>query len=559
MNQLTSPKQKTTFAFLKGGGAMAEVIQDFDWANSPLGSIETWPQSLQVALGNLLRSAFPMFLFWGEDLISFYNDAFRPSLGNDGKHPAIGKKGSEVWPEIWDTIGPLVTGVLESGKPVWFEDRLVPFFRNGKIEDVYWTFSYSAAIGDEGTNCGVLVTCMETTRRVLMQQKIEAEADRRGHELQAVHHEVSRSGEYLQQIIDLFKEPLQVLEPVFEKGKLVDFRYKLTNAAYAAYAKTSPEALQNRRVGEVFPNYFQSGSFQKILESYESGQALTWEMHINMDGLDQYSEMNASPLDGAVVVHFTDLTHLKDLQRELLGKIKELERSNQNLEEFAYAASHDLKEPIRKIQVFTTRLKAQLSDRLNDSEQMTFNKIEKASHRMGLLVDDLLLYSHVSQKPVEMEQIDLNVKIQRILEDLEVDVQDKKAVITVGQLPVVWGYRRQLQQLFQNLVSNAIKYAKEGQAPRIDISAHETTEAGKPYYLIEVRDEGIGFEPEYADKIFQMFTRLHGASEYSGTGVGLSIAKKVVENHNGMIRAKSKPGEGACFQILLPAETSPVG
>ena len=119
-----------------------------------------------------------MFLFWGSELICFYNDAFRPSLGTDGKHPALGKKGQEVWPEIWSFIGPLIEGVISTGKPVWFENQLVPFYRNGRMEDIYWTFSYSRVLDDQGQPGGVLVTCMETTQTVLAQKRMEASEKR---------------------------------------------------------------------------------------------------------------------------------------------------------------------------------------------------------------------------------------------------------------------------------------------------------------------------------------------------------------------------------------------
>ncbi len=142
-------QQKSTFSFLQGGGEMGELIRNFDWNNVSINSPDHWPLSLRITIGNLLHSAFPMFLFWGNELTCFYNDAFRPSLGIDGKHPALGKKGKEVWPEIWEFIGPLIEDVMKTGKPVWFEDQLVPFYRNGKLEDIYWTFSYSAVFGDD--------------------------------------------------------------------------------------------------------------------------------------------------------------------------------------------------------------------------------------------------------------------------------------------------------------------------------------------------------------------------------------------------------------------------
>lgn len=230
----------------------------------------------------------------------------------------------------------------------------------------------------------------------------------------------------------------------------------------------------------------------------------------------------------------------------------ELQRSNQNLEEFAHAASHDLKEPVRKIHFFTQQLKEQLSNQLKDSQVRSFNRIENATKRMGNLIDDLLLYSHVSQTPHETESVDLNEKVQRVLEDLEVDIEEKNAHFNIHKLPVVQGYRRQLQQLFQNLLSNALKYSKSTVPPVIDITASVDTKGSTTFNVISVKDNGIGFDQQYADKIFQMFSRLHGKAEYSGTGVGLSIVKKVVQNHNGFIKVKSAVNGGAEFKIYLP-------
>ncbi|MEP6616357.1 MAG: ATP-binding protein [Ginsengibacter sp.] len=157
--------------FLQGGGEMGELIRSFDWSKTPLGPPETWPQSLRTTVSILLNSKFPMFLFWGEDQISFYNDAFRPSLGNEGKHPAIGMTSKNVWPEIWHIIGPMLDKVM-SGGAIWSEDQLIPIFRNGKIEDVYWTFGYSPVYKEDGDVGGVFVTCTETTKSVLGIQKL---------------------------------------------------------------------------------------------------------------------------------------------------------------------------------------------------------------------------------------------------------------------------------------------------------------------------------------------------------------------------------------------------
>lgn len=264
-----------------------------------------------------------------------------------------------------------------------------------------------------------------------------------------------------------------------------------------------------------------------------------------------------------IVGTIQDISERKQSELELLEKTKALERSNQSLEQFAYAASHDLKEPMRKMQVFLERLKTGLMPRLSGEEVSLLERIEKAGDRMTRLVDDLLEYSHVSVRPRELEEVDLNDKIKRVLEDLELTIQEKGADIQVESLPCIYGHRIQLQQLFQNLISNALKYSKEEVPPVIEITCSKVkgasinadlaeAEKAKDFYFIEVKDNGIGFEAEYAEKIFQVFQRLHGKFEYSGTGVGLAIARKVVENHNGYILAESEPGKGARFKVYLP-------
>jgi hypothetical protein len=167
----TNLKQINDYPFLKDTGEIGQLILKYDWAKTCIGDIDTWPPSLRITLGNILHTNFPMFLFWGKDFLCFYNNAFRPSLGVDGKHPAIGKKAIVVWGEIWHIIGPLIQKVVVTHQPVMFEDRLVPFERNGKVEDIYWTFSYSPAFAEDDKVGGVLVTCIETTKSVVARQK----------------------------------------------------------------------------------------------------------------------------------------------------------------------------------------------------------------------------------------------------------------------------------------------------------------------------------------------------------------------------------------------------
>lgn len=161
------------FSFLRGGGEAGDVIRSFNWNESPIGAVVQWPQSLKSTLNLILNSAFPQLLLWGEELTCFYNDAFTPSLGINGKHPSIGKPAREMWTDIWDFLAPLFSQILQTGQPVKFEDQLVPFFRNGRTEDIYWTFGYSPAYGDDGQIAGIYVICTETTEQVVTRRQLE--------------------------------------------------------------------------------------------------------------------------------------------------------------------------------------------------------------------------------------------------------------------------------------------------------------------------------------------------------------------------------------------------
>jgi PAS domain S-box-containing protein len=935
-------------AFLQGGGEMGALIRRHNWAQNPLGTPDQWPQTLRIVLSILLNSKFPMFLFWGPELICFYNDAFRPSLGNHGKHPALGKTGQEVWEEIWPDIKPWIDQVLIQKEAVWQEDQLLPFYRNGRIEEIYWTFSYSPVMDESNQPCGVFVTCTETTKQVHSIQKFMASDQRfqnlvqqatvgiiilSGAEMRVevvneaygrlidrtpaelIHQplfsiipeteaafkplltNVYTTGEpvylyshpyfvfvknekkegYLDIVYQPYKETdgtitgvmalcYEVTEQVLSRKKVEEseqhvrsfvesapfpigvyvgkeMRILLANHAMlqawgngnvigklyydvlpelgqqdlflqldAVYRTGIPFNARNQRIefivngkpqiyyfnysftplyngdGKVYgvmntaadvtdlniahqrieeseknlrniilqapvamcilrgPEHVveiandrmfelwgkapgellhlpiftglheaRSQGFEELLHKvYTTGQtAAAYSLPVTLprngtvetvyinfvyeafregdgtvsgvmvvaydvtaqvvatkkieesearfrlmaDAMPQFiwtadaaghlnyfnqavydfsglSEEDIEDNGWLVIVHpdereenkkrwlhsvntgedflfqhrfknkngdyrwqlsravpqrdeqgniqlwigtSTDIHDQKLFEEELNRQVKErtlalenknkeLERSNANLQEFAYAASHDLKEPIRKIHFFANRLKQDHAAVLNHDGIRSLERLELASERMTTLVDDLLEYSQVSRGIDLFEQVDLNEKIKLVLNDLEMAVQDKGAILNIGPLPTVKGHRRQLQQLFQNLIGNAIKYSPAGIAPQISISSKiiDGAEAGikleedaaqKKFHLIQIADNGIGFDEKDAERIFQVFTRLHGNAEYKGTGVGLAIARKVVENHNGFIYAHSRPGAGATFYIGLPVIT----
>jgi light-regulated signal transduction histidine kinase (bacteriophytochrome) len=276
----------------------------------------------------------------------------------------------------------------------------------------------------------------------------------------------------------------------------------------------------------------------------------------------------------AVVTNVTDTVlakkNIEDIIEKRTLEIKNvnatLERSNKDLEQFAYIASHDLQEPLRKVKAFGDMLAKRYADILGQEGADMIRRMQSASERMQSLINDLLSYSRVASRPIDFEPIDLNIIIKEVLFDLESVIKTKEATINVEYFHPVLGDQLQLRQLFQNLISNSLKFSREGCPPLINITANLVIgiESGfdlpkklnkKLFQLIEVNDNGIGFDQQYATKIFQLFQRLHGRSDYPGTGIGLSIVQKVVENHQGYISATGEEGGGTSFRILLPASS----
>ena len=1041
---------------------MGNLVRAKDWSKTPVGAIDTWPQSLRTTLGIILNSRFPMFLWWGPELICFYNDAYRPSLGEHGKHPHIlGMRAEEAWPEIWPIIKPLIDQVLSGGGATWSEDQLIPIFRNGKIEDVYWTFSYSPVNDESGKATAVLVTCTETTRSVLDRKKLEESNDRFRNTVQQAPSGIAilrgrnfqfelANSTYLQFIDktenevvgrDLFDvlpevksvvEPLLtgvmdsgqayhandlevyitrfgkrqkvyfnfIYQPLFEHGKVTgimvvanevtsmveerhaleeqqrqfsnfimqspiamtiwrgnDFIIEMANdTMFKRIWRKEPKDVIGRKALDVFPELVEQkfpellqrvlktgrihreneamayvrgddgmrkfyldfeyaplletdGSISGImitvydvtekvesrhkLEDAESRMRLaveatelsTWdldlktreiihsprlavifghaeskvlthrEMHEQLHPDDRISVVEKSfelalhtgnynyeariihpdksvrwirtrgvvvydrdrqPLrmlgtlmditgvriageqsarlaaivessddaivskrldgtitswnrgaerlfgympaeivgqpitrlipsdrldeepaiigrlvrgervdhietkrltkDGRVIdvsltispirdqfgriigaskiarditlqkqaelemeenrlrletiieasalgtweldlisgtprysgryleilgfgkndtpshaeilsrlhpedmpvrdkafkeamqtgkllytarliwpdksirwmegrgniffekgkaVRMTgtvrDITEEKafsqaleamvnDRTRELQQANTELEKMNQELASFAYVSSHDLQEPLRKIQAFASRILEKEYQNLSSAGQDYFTRMQEAARRMQLLIQDLLAYSRTNKKEKEFVRTNLNLLVAGVIDDLEQYIQDKQATINVGELPEVDVIPFQFRQLFTNLISNSLKFRQKDVPLVINIGSERlnglaigsNTDPDTYYYRVTVEDNGIGFDNNYHERIFDVFQRLHTKQDYEGTGIGLAICKKIVENHHGFIAAKGEPGKGAIFTIYIP-------
>ncbi len=798
---------------------MGELTRSFDWAAHPLGPPEKWPQGLNTTLGILLHSAFPMFLFWGAELICFYNDAYRPSLGIDGKHPAVGKKGKEVWPEIWDFIGPLIEQVMATGEPVYFENQLLPIYRNGRMEDVYWTFSYSPAYGDEGRISGVFVTCTETTENVLFNEKLRKsehylrntilkapvamcilkgkdqvveiannkmialwgttpdailgkplfgalpEVTNQGFEelldqvytagktytAQAAPVTLPRAGNVEQTYVDFIYEPyrepagnivgvmvvaLEVTEQVTARKNLEEseqrvrsivesapfpigvytgreMRIAMLNQAIidvwgkgsdlvgklyrevlpelhnqhiyeqldAVYTTGEPYHARNQKVelvvGGKLQQFYFNYSFtplydtqgkvygvmntaadvtdlnlakQKIEQSERNFRSMILQAPVAMclmtgpnhvieiankfilelwgktpaevvgkpvfealaetkgQGLEQlldkvyntgeafhgterlvnlvrqgklqpvYQNFTYQPYrdgDGKIlgIIAITNDVTAQVLARQKIEEVvaertkalaeanNSLKQSNAELAQFAYIASHDLQEPVRKVSIFSQMLE----DHLSHTDEISRNylrKIRSSSERMLALIRDVLAYSEFSRGHDDFRETDLQQVVAGVITDFELLIQQKNASIDVQGLPTIEAIPLHMSQLFANLISNALKFTRPGIAPEVSISAvalspqeasqYAGLNEGRHHYKIEVKDNGIGFKQQHATQIFSIFQRLHSKKDYEGTGIGLALCQKIVQNHRGEIYAHAEPGKGSCFVTILP-------
>jgi light-regulated signal transduction histidine kinase (bacteriophytochrome) len=310
-------------------------------------------------------------------------------------------------------------------------------------------------------------------------------------------------------------------------------------AALEAVESLGPEA----GLGELIP-----GDLAEIITTISEKQEKVFYREMSVK--DKVFSQNIYYAESFQVlrIYSMDITQRQRAEEKLQRTLADLERSNQELEQFAYISSHDLQEPLRKIANFSDMLVHQYQDRLDDQARRYFGYITEGAKRMQSLINDLLSYSRVGRAEMPLFPASLEDILKGTLGDLQTLVQESGAEISHDPLPVLPVNPHQMGRLLQNLIANGIKF-RGNHPPRIHLAARA---AGREW-LISIRDNGIGFDGRYADGIFKVFKRLHTKEEYPGTGIGLAICQKIVERHGGRIWAESEPGRGATFYFTIPA------
>ncbi|EDY22427.1 multi-sensor signal transduction histidine kinase [Chthoniobacter flavus Ellin428] len=403
--------------------------------------------------------------------------------------------------------------------------------------------------GSVFTFIALLVACFLILRDVAARHRAE-EA------LAAEHH-------LLLSIIDTIPDHVYV--------KDVEGRFILDNVAHREMYGPKTEGTTTGRT--VF-DYYSAAEAERFDEDdhrvIETGEGIFnhEEARLQEDGGELWIQTTRVPLrdtDGSVIGLVgisADITDRKISEVQLLRFAAQLENSNAELQNFASVASHDLQEPLRKIQAFSDRLRVKCGKTLSAQGLDYLDRMQNAAQRMQVLIQDLLKLSRITSRALPFEACDLNEVVRTVLSDLEITIEQQHAKIEVGDLPTIEADAVQMRQLFQNLISNALKFQRPGDRPEVVIegriyevkerSAGEVAIPGQRICKIVVRDNGIGFDPKFGDQIFVVFQRLHSRSEYEGTGIGLAVCRKITDRHGGSIVAKSAEGQGAAFIVTLP-------
>ncbi|MFK7604066.1 ATP-binding protein [Deinococcus sp. SM5_A1] len=556
---------------------MTALICDFDWAATPLGPRANWPVSLRVLTDMLLCHPLAMTLLWGSELIQLYNDPCRVLMGD--KHPSgLGQPNRASWAEDWPVTAPIYDGVLKRGETFKFMDQPLTLRRHGHDERVFLNLTYSPVFGDDGAVGGVLVTVTETTRRV--QAERAAQTHRR--EMERVNTALEVFAVLTRDLaldtdpLTLIRHAQQAVLPLLDTHfsqyyEPVAGRWTVRSQVGHVRTPALQAALDAGIPFEKAPtlrNVWDSGAadYQDVYAPPADGLpqsdavpfatvALPVRVSGQMQGVLIFALPSArtwTPADHAVLA---TVERSLSLALERAAKVRQVEQqqaalqeANEELEAFSYSVSHDLRTPVRHIKGFSELLRKDVGIGLGLKATHYLTVIDEAAGRMNVLIDAMLELSRAARLPLRSGPVDLEALVIRGRQELEVDAHDRDVQWQISALPLVTGDHDTLQQVITNLLSNAVKYTRPRQTAVIEVWAEER--AGE--WAVFVRDNGVGFDPRYQDRLFGVFQRLHLEREFEGTGVGLANVRRIVTRHGGTVSASSVMGEGATFGFTLP-------
>ena len=524
--------------FLSGGGDMGARIRAHPWHETPLGPPKHWPQGLRTALRILLTTQHPIFIFWGPELICFYNDAYSRSLGPE-QHPSmLGQPAHTQWPLIWDVIGPQIEQVMSGGGATWHENQKLLIERHGEITDIYWTYSYGPIDEQTAPNNvgGVLVICNETTQQVLSQTRINYERER-----------FARLFEQAPGFMAMLRGP--------------DHVFEMVNPAYSQLI--SNRDVIDKPLVQALPEAAEQGFLDLLDQVYRSGKAYR--------ALGAEFTFQATPESPKVVRHLDFVYQpIVNAEGQVTGIFIEgsdtserfraenaLREADRRKDEFLAMLAHELRNPLAPI-----RNAAQILARKffrDRAAQAPIEMVQRQVTHLTRLVDDLLDVSRISQGRIELRREDLmlNAALDQALETVAPMAREKQQHITLeSSFEALWvnADRARLVQMFVNVLANAVKYTHMGGHIRVEVRPEPD------WVSVEVNDDGAGIAPEVLPQVFDLFVQADRTLDRAqgGLGIGLSVVRKLVEMHGGEVTARSPGlGQGASFEIRLPRGEAP--
>ncbi|MFS2005196.1 ATP-binding protein [Duganella sp. CT11-25] len=518
LTSLPCPARESGWRFIGAGTPMRDLVRAFRWEDTPLGAIADWPVSLRTSVGVVMHSVHPMFLWWGEQLTQIYNDAYVPCFG-EGKHPAaLGQAGRACWPEIWSIIGPQIDEVRNGGEPRWYADNLVPIWRNGRIEDVYWSYTYTPVFDEDDRVGGVLVVCTETTAQVLAERRRHA-LDLLARRLLGCRSEQDVRDSVAQSARD---HPGDLLAAELRRGEAGggetgDGVVLIRGAELQLCAEL---ALAFR----VSPRLPLDSAYRQFLEQFTAAVCAT---------------LSRLESDRALAEAMAESERL-NLDLNLSSRIKD---------EFLAMLGHELRNPLAPIVTALKLMKLRGDSGDTVHEQAV---IQRQVDHLVRLVDDLLDVSRIASGKVELrkETVPLAEVLDKAIEMASPLLEQKQHRLLVDVPAVRWhGDPARLAQVVSNLLSNAARYTPAG--------GHVTlaTRVKGAAVQIQVTDDGNGIAPALLPHIFDLFVQGNRQLDRAkgGLGIGLALVRNLVQMHGGEVSAYSAgEGRGSTFTITLP-------
>ncbi|MEI6950557.1 PAS domain S-box protein [Paraflavisolibacter sp. H34] len=456
------------------------------------------------------------------------------------KHPGdiMGRPVFDVLTEAGEQgLKQVVQRVYATGKRFTANEMPVSLPRNNRMETVFLNFVYEPIKNREGAVTKIIAVAIDVTDQVVARKKVE------------------ESQKEFQSAMDFLPQIIWLTRP--------DGYHYYYNKQYFDYSGLTYDEAKGSGWHQIYHPDDQERTWQLWQHCLATGEPYEIEYRIRRhDGPYRWFLARALPLrdeTGAITKWFGTCTDIHDqktfseqLERMVAERTKELHRSNEELQQFVHVSSHDLKEPVRKIKTFVNRIEEAFHEELGETGRFYLSRVQTAANRIFAMIDGVLTYSTISAWEEIYEPVDLNEVIKSVEFDLELAIQQTGATLHYGPLPRLEGAPVMLHQLFYNLISNSLKFARAGVPPVITITSEILEHQGKAFVCMDLQDNGIGFEQKYAEKIFGTFVRLHAKDKYEGAGLGLALCKKIVERHGGSIVAKSAAMAGTIIEIKLP-------